>query len=82
MLAGRASAEWETVMHGEAVPEAFAEGVDIASPEARASWVFERLLPAPLESEESSDEGWIDEMFDAVDMEMAVLDEADAWSLD
>jgi hypothetical protein len=80
MLAGRASAEWEVAAHGEAI-EGFAEGVDIGSPEARAGWVLEHLPPPAFEAE-STDEAWVDEMFDAFDTELAALDEADAWSLD
>lgn len=86
MLANRASAEWE-----EAVPslegEAFGEGLEAASPEARSAWLFERLLPPVGAQDEvaegsvpphadGADDRWIDELYDELEAEL--LDETTA----
>lgn len=68
MLAGRASAEQEAFDLGEA-PWREGEGIDEADPEARASWLYERLLP--IESSAANgggrDEAWLDEMYDELE---------------
>jgi hypothetical protein len=78
MLASRASAEWEELVPSPEA-EALGEGLDFAAPEARAEWVMSQLAPIEVvESDvgesfdgESSDEAWVDELYDELEAEMA-----------
>jgi hypothetical protein len=74
MLAGRASAEWETIAPSPEA-ESFSEGLDFAAPEVRAEWLYEQLEsidlgPEYVEAWDESEESWLDEMFDELDAEL------------
>ncbi len=103
MLANRASAEWEETFPAEDLgAESFGEGFDLAAPEARAEWTLGQLAPLEareeesseeaaseegLDEAESSDEGWIDELYDELeaqviaDGELAYDGGPESWSL-
>jgi hypothetical protein len=71
LLANRASSEWESMApFGEA--DYISEGIDTASPEARAAWLYGQLAPLEIsvgEEPEAFDESWIDEMYDQLEAE-------------
>jgi hypothetical protein len=81
-LAAGASAEWEEIapsVEAERIGETF----DFAAPQARAAWLFERLVPIAGSGEavemapngETSDEGWLDELYDEFEAELMTGEE-------
>jgi hypothetical protein len=79
-LAGRASAEWEAAVPSPET-QSFGEALDFASPEVRAAWVIEQLAPpegVEAFDVESSDEGWIDELYDELEAEL-LTGQPEAW---